>query len=285
MASKRRAYHIRFPWCAARARFALWRTGRRPTEHALAVGLGVVVFADNAQRALPRAVGLGSSSSKPGQVGGCGFSTSQHLLRLPCCTTHARIATSRTGRRLTEHTRAGELGVVVFATNARHAPPYAVGRGFSSSTLRRVGGCGFGTPCLQYSGPWCAARARFAPCRTGRRPTERSLTDFAWLSLRPPRNALRPVALAEALLHRNRAKSAAADSQQSGHRMRSPWRAARARFAPSRTGRRSTEHVRAGGLGVVDFAANACNAPPYAAGRGSSSPTPRQVGGHGFQTL
>ena len=68
--SKRRAYHIQLLWCAACARFAPWRTGRRPTEHALAVGLRVVVFAANAQRSPPHAVGRGSYSLTPRQVGG-----------------------------------------------------------------------------------------------------------------------------------------------------------------------------------------------------------------------
>ena len=49
---------------------------------------------------------------------------------------------------------------------------------------------------------------------------------------------------------------------------------------------RPTAHgpLRACGLGVVAFAANARHAQPYAADRGSSSPTPRQVGGCGFET-
>ena len=112
----------------------------------------------------------------------------------------------------------------------------------------------------------------------------RALADLAWLSSRPTRDALHPTPLAEALLHRHRARSAAAASKRRGHRVRLPWRAARARFAPWRTGRPPTEHARAGGLGVVVFAANARRAPPHAVGRGSSSPTPRQVGGCGFET-
>ena len=112
----------------------------------------------------------------------------------------------------------------------------------------------------------------------------RALADLAWLSSRPTRGALHPTPLAEALLHRHRARSAAAASKRRDHSFRIPWRAARARFAPWRTGRPPTEHARAGGLGVVVFAANAGRAPPHAVGRGSSSPTPRQVGGCGFGT-
>ena len=142
-ASERRAYHVRVPWRAARARFAPWRTGRPPTEHALAGGLGVVVFAANARRAPPHAVGRGSSSPTPRQVGGCGFGTSATAF----CSRAARPARAsprgEPGRPPTEHARAGGLGVVVFAANARRAPPHAVGRGSSSPTPRQVGGCGF----------------------------------------------------------------------------------------------------------------------------------------------
>ena len=144
-ASKRRDHRVRLPWRAARARFAPWRTGRRPTEHARAGGLGVVVFAANARRAPPHAVGRGSSSPTPRQVGGCGFETSWPPLRLPWRAARARFAPWITGRPPTEHARAGGLGVVVFAANARRAPPHAVGQGSSSPTPRQVGGCGFET--------------------------------------------------------------------------------------------------------------------------------------------
>ena len=50
-----------------------------------------------------------------------------HSVRLPCRAAHARIAPWRTGRLPTEHSCASGLGVVVFAANARGAPPHAVG--------------------------------------------------------------------------------------------------------------------------------------------------------------
>ena len=74
-ASKRNDHGFRVPWLATRARFAPWRTGRPPTEHARAGRLGVVVFAANAGRAPPHAVGRGTSSPIPRQVGGCGSET------------------------------------------------------------------------------------------------------------------------------------------------------------------------------------------------------------------
>ena len=71
-------YHIqsfRISCGAARARFALWTTGLPASVHALAGGLGVVVFAANAGRASSRTVCQGSSSMTPSQIGGCGFGT------------------------------------------------------------------------------------------------------------------------------------------------------------------------------------------------------------------
>ena len=132
----------------------------------------------------------------------------------------------------------------------------------------------------------CAAQPARASHRGGPAIRPRStlaLADLAWLSSRRTRGALHPTPLAEALVHRHRARSAAAASKRRNRRIRIPWRAARARFAPWRTSRPLTEHVRAGGLGVVVFAANTGRVPPHAVGRGSSSPTPRQVGSCGFE--
>ena len=112
----------------------------------------------------------------------------------------------------------------------------------------------------------------------------RALADLEWSFSRPTQAALHTTPLAEALLHRYRARSAAMASKQRDHSFQTPCRAAHVRFAPWRAGRPPTEHARAGGLGVVVFAANAGRATPHAVGRGSSSPTPRQVGGCGFGT-
>ena len=97
-------------------------------------------------------------------------------------------------------------------------------------------------------------------------------------------DALHPTPLAETPSHRHCARLAAEALHLRGHCVQLPWRAARARFAPWRTGRPRTEHARAGGLGVVVFAANARRAPPHAVCRGYSAPTPRQVDGCGFAT-
>ena len=199
----------------------------------------------------------------------------------------ARFAPWRTSRPPTEHARAGGLGVVVFAANARRAPSHAVGRGSSSPTPRQVGGCGFETSLPPRPTPWRATRARFAPWRTGRPPTgsTSALADLAWLSLRPTRGALHPHAVGRGsssptprLGRRLRLRDALITAI--GSRGARPARAS----SPWRTGRPPTEHARAGGLGVVVFAANARRAPSHAVGRGSSSPTPRQVGGCGFGT-
>ena len=112
----------------------------------------------------------------------------------------------------------------------------------------------------------------------------RALADSAWLSSRPTRCAFHPTPLPEYIFHRHHARSAAAASEQRHRSFRVPWRVARARFAPWRTGQPPAEHARAGGLGMVFFEANPGRAAPHAVGRGSSAPKPRQVGGCGFET-
>ena len=312
-ASYRREHRVRLPWRAARARFAPWRTSRPPTEHTRAGGLGVVVFAANARRAPPHAVGRGFSSSTLRQVAGGGFGTSclpysTPVVRSPCAlrpvenrpTAHGACARCRTwrgclrGHRATRSTprrwprlfftdtasrrrlrlrhvtkprsapvlrdpRAlrpvenqadgphstcalADFGVVVFAANARRAPLHAVDRGSSSSTPRQVGGCGFETSWLTRAipvarGP-CAPRSRGEPADRPRSTC--ALADLAWLSSRPTRDVLHPTPLAEAFLHRHRAGLPAAASERRAYHIRLPWRAAHARFAPWRTGRRPT---------------------------------------------
>ena len=108
------------------------------------------------------------------------------------------------------------------------------------------------------------------------------LADLAWLSSWPTRGALHPTPLAEAPLYRHRVRSAAPALKHHDHSFQLLCRAARARFAPWRTGHLPMEHARAGKLGVVVCAANAERAPPHAVGRGSSSTTLRQVGGCRF---
>ena len=327
----------------------------RPQEHARAGGLGVVVFAANARRAPSHAVGRGSSSPTPRQVGGCGFETSLPPRPTPCRAARARFAPWRTGRSTKEHARAGGLGVVVFAANTRRAPPHAVGRGSSSPTPRQVGGCGFERRDDSFNsvsrGPRALrpvknqptahrARARWrtwrgclrsqrgtrstsrrwprlfftdtAPGRRlrlrnvvasasdsrGARPARasprgeqadrprstRALADLAWLSLRPTRDALHPHAVGRGSSSPTPRQVGGCGFETCNHCIELQWRAARARFAPWRTSRPPTEHAGAGGLGVVVFAANARRAPSHAVGRVSSSPTPRQVGGCGFET-
>jgi len=110
-----------------------------------------------------------------------------------------------------------------------------------------------------------------------------ALADLAWLCSPPTRGALCATPLAEALHHRHRARSTAAASKRRGHSAQPPWRPARPPFAPWRTGRPPMAHARAGGLGVVVFAANQGRALSHAVGRGSSPQTSRQVGSCGFE--
>ena len=62
--------------------------------------------------------------------------------------------------------------------------------------------------------------------------------------------------LAEAPFQRNLASLAAAASNRHDYMFRIPCRAARARFAPWRTGHQPTEHARTGGHGVGSDCAN-----------------------------
>ena len=120
-----------------------------------------------------------------------------------------------------------------------------------------------------------ALPARASPCGelVDRPRSTRALADLAWLSLQPTRSALHPTPLAESPLQRNFARSAAAALRLRDYRFRILCRAAHVRFAPWRISRTPTEHVRAGGLVVVVFAANAGRATPHNVGRGSFSPT------------
>ena len=93
--------------------------------------------------------------------------------------------------------------------------------------------------------------------------------------------------LAEAVVHRHRARSAGAASKRRNRTFRFLWRAAHARIAPWRTSRPPTEHVACAlqtWRGCLRCQRGARSTPP-AVGRGSSSPRPHQVGGGGFRTL
>ena len=171
-------------------------------------------------------------------------------------------------------TCAGGLGVVVFTAYAERAPSHTVGQGSTSTQPRQVGGCGFEPSWLKLPNPESRGPRALRPVENP--PTAHranALANLAWLYSQPTRSTLHPTPLAEAPLQHNLARSVAVASNIHGYSFRIPCRAARARFAPWRTHRPPTEHARAGGLGVVVFAANAGRAPPRAVGRGSSSPT------------
>ena len=126
-ASKRRVCRIHIPCCATRAPFDPWRIDPPPTEYAPAGGLGVVGFAVNAPRTPPHAVGRGSSSPTRTRSGAAALKYHGKRVQIMCHAARARFDLWRTGRWPTKHTLAVGLGMVVFAANARHAPPHAVG--------------------------------------------------------------------------------------------------------------------------------------------------------------
>ena len=136
--------------------------------------------------------------------------------------------------------------------------------------------------------PWRAVRERIVTWGTSRSPTEHfSLRDafLAQLSARPTRDALHPTPLAEAPLRKHRARSATAASNCRCRLVLVPWRAARARFATWRTSQPPTEHLSLHAACLARLSARPTRerAPPHAVGRGSSAPTPRRVGGCGFE--
>ena len=115
------------------------------------------------------------------------------------------------------------------------------------------------------SSSWAVLPARASPRGepANRLHSTWALADLAWLSSRPMRGTLHPTPLAEALLHRHRVRSAATASRRRNQSVQVPWRAACARFSPSRTSRPPTRHARTGGFGMVAWSM-----------RGALHPTP-----------
>ena len=112
----------------------------------------------------------------------------------------------------------------------------------------------------------------------------RALADLALLSSRPTRNALHPTPLARlfftdiALGRRLRLRNVVVIEFDS-HGARPAHASPRGELVD---GQWSTRVL--AGLARFVFAANDRRSPPYAAGRGSSLPTPRQLGGCNFET-
>ena len=107
--------------------------------------LGAVVCAANSQRALPHAVGRGSSAQTPRFVGGCGFgpSLTSRFRPVACDARALRHVENQPTTHRALVTACCVLGAVVCAANSRRAPPHAVGRGSSAQKPRLVGSCGF----------------------------------------------------------------------------------------------------------------------------------------------
>ena len=210
----------------------------------------MVVCAAKSRRTPPLAVGRGSSPPTTRQVGGCSFETpwskfSSSVARAArvssrgepadCSqSTHCALQTWRGCLR-------GQLAMRSYPTPLAEAPlhRHRAGTAVAASGRRN----------RSFLVPSRAARAHVAPWRTSRPPTEHALraAGLARLSSRPARDALHPTPLAEALLHRHRAKSAGAALVRCTIVTEAFYSvgAARARFVTWRTSRPPTEHVRA----------------------------------------
>ena len=235
----------------------------------------------------PPIVGRGSSSPTPRQVGGCGFEMPEPKLSNNWRAVRARVAPWRTTRPPTEHVRWRTWRGCLRGQLATRSTPRRWSRLFFTDTApgRRVRLRSVIAEAFEFRGARPGRASPLGEPADRPRSTHCALAELAWLSARPTRRALHPPLLDEDLLHRHCARSAVAASKRRDRSFRVPWRAARSRFAPWRTSRPPKEHaLRAGGVGVVVCAANATRSPPPAVGRGSSSPTPRQVGGCGFET-
>ena len=180
---------------------------------------------------------------------------------------HADFATWRTSRPPTEHApRPAELAWLSSRPTRDALHPHAVGRlsllcrhrarSVGAASKRRNQGFRF---------PRRSVPARIAPWRTSRPSTEHVACALkTWRGCHRCQRGARstPPPLAEVALHRHRVMSAVAASKCLNQSFRIPWRPVHARFATWRTIRPATEHVRAGGLGVVVCAANLRRAPP-----------------------
>ena len=272
---------------------ALRHVDNQPTAHRALVSarcvLGAVVCAANSRRAPPHAVGRSSSPLTPRLVGGCGFESSLPSRSRPV-TRGARalrhVDNQPTAQRALVSARC-VLGAVVCAANSRRAPPHAFGRSSSPPTLCQVGGCGFETSLPSVSSP--VARGPRALRHVENQPTAHRALHCA---LRAWRGCLRGQ-LATRSTPRRWPRLLSTDT--------APGRRLRLRTSlpsvssPVARGPRALRHVENQPtahractarcvLGAVVCAANSRRAPPHAVGRGSSPPTPRQVGGCGFES-
>ena len=352
--SKGRSQRVRIPWRASRARIAPWSSGRRTAEHVpRSVDLAWLCCGPTRGALHPHAVGRGSTAPTPRQVGGTELrkvvvsAFESHGAR-PARVSHHGVAAD--GPRSTRRAARTWRGCVVGQRAARsiptpsaearphqhrdrsaarrsrgfghrvripwraparfargvsadrprstrraartwrgcvvgqrgRAPPHAVGRGSTAPTPRQVGGRGFEGLGQRVRIPWRASRARIAPWSSGRRTAEHAprSADLAWLCCGPTRGALSPHAV-------GRGSTAPTPRQVGGwastvrdQRVRIPWRASRARIAPWSSGRPPAEHApRSADLAWLCCGPTRGALHPHAVGRGSTAPTPRQVGG------
>ena len=202
---------------------ALRHMENKPTAHRALVSarcmLGAVICAANSRRAPPHAVGRGSSAQTPRFVGGCGFEPSLPSRSRPVARGACALRPVDTCRPPTEHLslRAAclaRLSARPTRGGLHHTP-------LAEAPLRRhralSAAAASNRRCRLALVSWRVARSRFVAWRTRRPPTEhfslRAAACLARLS-GPTRGALQPTSLAEALLHRHRATSAAAASNR-----------------------------------------------------------------------
>ena len=180
------------------------------------------------------------------------------------------------------------LGAVVCAANSRRAPPHAVGRGSSAQTPRFVGGCGFKT----------SLPSRFRPvaCDAGalRHAENQPTAHRALVSARCVLGAVVCTANSRRAppLAVGRGSSAQTARFVGGCGFEPPLPSRFSFVARGPVALRCVENPPTAHralftarceLGAVVCMANSRRAPPHVVGRGSSSPTPRHVGGCGFE--
>ena len=185
-------------------------------------------------------------------------------------------------------------GCVVGCGPTRGAlPPHAVSQGSTASTPRQVGGTAFKRSSSLRSNPMARVARALRPVENrptahGARAAQRGLGDLAWLCCWPTWGALPSTPSAGAQPHQHRDRSASRPLRSLVTSFESCG-ARRARSSPRgelTDHPRSTRHAaRTWRLGVVVSWANAGRAPFHAVGRGSTAPTPRQVGGTAFDRL
>ena len=260
-------------------RIAPWRTELPPMERARAGGLGMVVFSPTRSALHPAPLAEALRHRHCARSAAVASNQCERSLLILWRVAHVRLPRIEPADR-PRSTRA--LATVVWLssrpTRARSTPHRC--RGSFSPTPRQVGGCGCGTTWPQQPIPVPRGPRALRPVEN-RPAAHRARARWrAWRGcLRSqhgarsnPRHWSRLFVSDTAPCWRMRLRNVVIIA----YRSRGAWPA---RASPRKEPADHPRSTRAGGLGVVIFTANAGRAPPYAVGRSSSSPTPRQDGG------